>query len=73
MLTYIGIISLVILIIAIYQYRKEVVVEDNLESFSSYNWNWRMGYNGIPRNYKKNTMYLRVFADDYLHIYLNFY
>lgn len=69
MLTYIGIISLVILIIAIYQYRKEVVVEDNLETFSSYNW--RMRYNGIPRNYKKNTMYLRVFADDYLHIYLN--
>ena len=60
MLTYIGIISLVILIIAIYQYRKEVVVEDNLETFSSYNW--RMRYNAIPRNYKKNTMYLRVLA-----------
>ena len=67
MLNFIGIISLIILIIAIYQYRHLVIPEDNIEGFSNY---W-LRYRGIPNNWKRDTAYIRVFADDYLHIYHN--
>ena len=69
MLTYIGIISLIILIIAIYQYKNNVIPEDNIEGFSYHNWSFKA--RNIPQNWQKNTAYLRVFADDYLHIYHN--
>lgn len=69
MLTYIGIISLIILIIAIYQYKNNVIPEDNIEGFSYHNWSLKA--RNIPQNWQKNTAYLRVFADDYLHIYHN--
>jgi len=67
MLNFIGIVSLIILIIAIYQYRNLVIPEDNIEGFSNY---W-LRYRGIPDNWKRDTAYIRVFADDYLHIYHN--
>ena len=65
MLTFICIVSLIIVIIAIYQYRKLVVVEDTVEGFNSGGYNWY----GIPRNWKKDVLYIVVIADDYLDLY----
>lgn len=66
MFTFIGIVSLVIIIIAIYQYRKSLVIEDKIEGFSSgYNWY------GVPRKWKRDVLYISVIADDYLDIYHN--
>ena len=67
MLTFICIVSLIIVIIAIYHYRKLVVVEDTVEGFNSGGYNWY----GIPRNWKKDVLYIVVIADDYLDLYHN--
>ena len=67
MLTFICIVSLIIVIIAIYQYRKLVVVEDTVERFNSGGYNWY----GIPKNWKKDVLYIVVIADDYLDLYHN--
>jgi hypothetical protein len=70
MLTYIGIIALVIIILAIYQYRQAIVVEDNVEdnaegfTVSSYSSSQKSAW-GIG-NWKPNVAYLRVFCDDVL-------
>ena len=67
MLTFICIVSLIIVIISIYQYRKLVVVEDNVEEFRSGGYNWY----GIPRRWKRDVLYIVVIADDYLDVYHN--
>ena len=60
---FIFIFLLVIIIIGIYQYRKTIVVEDNIEKFSNFT-----AY-GVPKNPNRNTAYVSVICDDHLHIY----
>ena len=71
MLTFIGIISLIILVIAIYQYKDTGKLADNLEKFSGGSLPYPLEYYNLPANLVKDTVYLRVFCDDYLHIYHN--
>ena len=60
--------GLIISIVAIYYYRKFVVIEDNVEGFRSA----RNLYNnyGVPFKPTRNTAYIVMIADDLLHIYV---
>ena len=62
------ILGLIISFVALYYYRKYIVIEDNIEGFRSR----KTLYNnyGVPHRPKRNTAYINMIADDLLHIYV---
>ena len=62
------ILGLIISFVALYYYRKYIVIEDSVEGFRSRKTLYNNG--GVPYRPKRNTAYINMIADDYLHIYV---
>ena len=71
MLTFICFVCLVIVILAIYQFRKNDS-SATIEDFRNMNPDgWTLRYYGVPSKPKENTAYISVICDDYLDILID--
>ena len=71
MLTFICFVCLVIVILAIYQFRKNDS-SATIEDFRNMNPDgWTLRHYGVPNKPKENTAYISVICDDYLDIYVD--
>ena len=62
------ILGLIISFVALYYYRKYIVIEDNIEGFRSRKTLYH--HYGVPNRPKRNTACINMIADDLLHIYV---
>jgi len=63
------VIGLIISIVAIYYYRKYIVIEDSIEGFRTQKVLYN-NYGAPTKGFKSNTAYITMIADNYLNIYV---